>query len=221
MPTLGQKAAAEAIGTFILVFFGGMAAILNGSSLLLVALAFGLALAGAIQVYGKISGGHYNPAVSIAMLVTGRMSVNETLVYLIAQILGAALAGVLHGIIFDFEQAFITVPTANFVPATVAEVVGTFLLISVIFGVAVDKRADSNWAPWMIGMVVSAGILALGPVSGASFNPAVSLGPRLIATLTDVDAQWDSLPIYIIGPLSGVIVGALLYDLIAQPKSAK
>ncbi len=233
-PTLAQKALAELLGTFILVFFGGMAVILSGGAsaltftnygdLLAVGLAFGLALAGAIHAFGKISGGHYNPAVTTALLATRRMPLNEALVYYVAQLAGAMLAALCHALIFNFDQSamFITIPGLNigFGSAVLAEIIGTFLLVSVIFGVAVDGRAPAGWAGWMIGMAVTAGVLALGPVSGASFNPAVSLGPRVITALIGGSAQWNWLIVYIGGPLIGGVLAALIYDFVAHPNQA-
>ena len=231
-PRLSQKALAELVGTWMLVFFGGMAVILSGGAsalqfthygdLLAVGLAFGLTLAGAIYVFGKISGGHYNPAVTTAIALTRRMAWREAGVYYLAQIAGAMLAGLCHALLFDFDQTrmFITLPapTATFTAATLAELFGTFFLVSVIFGVAVDGRAPAGWAGWIIGMAIPAGALAVGPISGASFNPAVSLGPRITGTLLGASPDWNWAVIYIIGPLLGAILGAWVYDFIARPR---
>ena len=204
-----------------------MAALLSGAEatkglyagVLAVGLTFGLALALAIHIFGKISGGHYNPAVTTALLATRRIALNDALVYYVAQIAGAAVAALIQYILLEGMLITAKAGSASFSGAVIAEILGTFLLASVIFGVAVDGRAPSGWAPLMIGLAIPVGALALGPISGGSFNPAVSLGPRLVATLVGKEAVWGDMLIYIIGPLAGALLVVFLYDFVAQPRT--
>lgn len=108
----------------------------------------------------------------------------------------------------------------SFGQAVVAEVVGTYLLMTAIMALAVDRRAPAGWAPLGIGLALAAGILAVGPLTGASFNPARTFGPLVSNGLFGGEAEWGDLPLYLIGPILGALLAAFAYDAVARPRRA-
>ncbi len=176
---IGRRCLAEFIGTFALVFAGVAATTISaerGGSLLTVALAFGLVVAVMVSATLHISGGQFNPAVSVALLVTGKMNLRDTLFYVLAQLVAAtAAAFTIQAMLGGYAASDGTpVPQAPFTPmkAMVLEVILTFILVFVIFGVAVDKRGPNLVAGLLIGLTVTLDILLGGPYTGASMNPA-------------------------------------------------
>jgi aquaporin Z len=216
------------IGTFFLCF-AGIAAILSnddsiksGAGLVGIALAHGLALSIAVSVFGGISGAHVNPAVTIGMLVTGRIKPPLAAGYIVAQLVGATLAAELCALIFVGKQAivaqqlgipgpgpaFSSIPPAMIV---VVEAVLAFLLVTAVFGTAVDERGKAvKIGGFAIGLTVAFDILAAGPVTGASMNPARSFGPTLIYSLVH-EGTWHNHWCYWVGPILGGAVAALVY----------
>ena len=209
-----RRCIAEFIGTFALVFVGVGAITVapeKGGGLLSIALAFGLTVAVMVSATLHISGGQFNPAVSLALLVTGKMSLHDTLFYVLTQLVAAvAAAGALHLMFGGYATYNGTpVPTDPFTPmkALWMEVILTFVLVFVIFGVAVDKRGPNAIAGLLIGLTVTLDILLGGPYTGASMNPARSFGPALIGM------QWKAWWVYWIGPLLGGALAGLVYNL--------
>jgi len=215
-----QALVAEFLGTFFLCF-AGIAAILSttsavgsGAGIVGIALAHGLALSIAVNAFGGVSGGHCNPAVTLAMLVTGRSSPQNAVGYIIAQCAGATAAAFLCASVFPADavaQANLGIP----LPAAWAtsgvvftlEFVMTFLLVIAVFGTAVDPRgAAVKIGGFAIGLTVTFDILAGGAVTGASMNPARSFGPAL------VQGFWQWHLFYWIAPIAGGITAALIYD---------
>ena len=221
---LAQKVGAEAIGTFVLVLVGCGAIMVEAAApgrvgALGVALAFGLAVAIMVYAVGHVSGAHFNPAVTVAFAATGRFRWREVGPYCLGQCVAAcAAAAILRGLLGDVAHVGATLPAGGVGAALVAETVFTALLMFVISSVATDARAVSQMAGVAIGGAVAVGSLVSGPVSGASLNPARSLGPALVS------GAWDAPWIYVVGPLLGALVGALAYRLIrcggAEPASA-
>jgi len=232
--TLGQKCLAEFLGTAFLLFAGTGAVVATGyllgssaggvkiADLLAIALAFGFALMVMVYAIGHISGCHLNPAVSIAFALTGRLGWGEAGAYIIAQFLGALVGVLLMSLAFPLgaskalafgATSFAAMPV-DYLQAIVLEAVGTFFLLFVIMGTAVDKRAPAGVAGLAIGLTLSALILVLGPVTGASFNPARTLAPVLIQLLSGGPYPLAHLWVYIIGPIIGAIAGVLTYDLL-------
>ncbi len=211
-----KKAIAELIGTFALVFVGaGAASHLNESSgltpaffgLITVALAHGLTLAGMIYAVGHISGAHFNPAVTITMAVCGKIGRREAIAYIISQLIGAALAGFMLKLLFNTGSLGATTLAKGISPSMglLCEAVGTFLILMVIFGAAVDGRTAGNMAGLAIGLTLAALIMVFGPFTGASFNPARTFGPALAA------GQWDCcFWIYVVGPVVGGSLAGLV-----------
>jgi aquaporin Z len=208
--------AAEFIGIFALVFVGGasiMAAQMsqNSNGLLVAAIAHGVILALMVTATMRISG-HLNPAVTLGFLVTKRIEPMMAMVYIVAQLLGAVLAAYALKGIFPAEVAVATrlggqsvsIDLSSF-QAIVCEAIATFFLVFVVFGTAVDPAAPKVGG-FAIGLTVTADILAIGPLTGASMNPARSFGPALVSGI------FEGQLIYWIGPIVGAIAAALLYD---------
>lgn len=216
-PTLAQKAVVEGLGAFLLVFLGAGSIITSSyffpgsSQLLVVALAHGLALAIAVSIAMGISGGHINPAVTIAMLVSKRIGVRDSAVYIISQLVGAVIgAGVLLLIPSAFAaNSMLGAPSLNSSVSVwqgiALEGVITFVLVTAVFGTAIDKRAPKIGG-FGIGLALMLGILVVGPLTGAAANPARAFGPEFVI------GNFTNWYVYWIGPILGAIIAALIYE---------
>lgn len=208
--------AAEFIGTFALVFVGGAAIMVAvqtqaPGALLDVAVAHGLILAIMVTATMRISG-HLNPAVTLGFLTARRIEPIMAVVYLIAQLLAAALAAYALKAIFPHAIAETTRLGGQSVAADVttaqaifAEAIATFFLTFAVFATAVDPAAPKVGG-FAIGLVVTADILAIGPLTGGSMNPARSFGPAVVSGMLEGQL------IYWIGPIIGSVIAAVLYD---------
>jgi aquaporin NIP len=210
---LGRRLAAEALGTSALVFFGAgaiMVAAKYGSfGQLGIALAFGLVIAAMVYALGHISGAHLNPAVTFAFALSRHFPPRLVAAYWLAQATGAiAAALLLRASLGDIADVGATTPSGSDGQSFLWEVVLTFVLMLVIMAVATDTRAVGEAAAIAIGGTVALDALVGGPVSGASMNPARSLGPALAAV--ELDGLW----IYLLAPLLGAALGALAYQLL-------
>lgn len=211
---------AEFLGTFILCFIGisailsSTAAVGGGGGLVAIALAHGIALAVAVHIFGGISGAHINPAVTAGMLVTGRISAAMGGMYVVAQLLGGVVGAAAARTIFPIEAinaATLGIPLpAPWAPTStilLTEFILTFLLVIAVFGTAVDERGKAvKIGGFGIGLMVAVDILAGGPVTGASMNPARSFGPALVAGF------WNFHWMYWVAPVAGGCAAALLYE---------
>lgn len=241
-----KKFIAELIGTFFLVFFGTGSAVVTlliddgvdhgaaGIGLLgglgdwlAIGLAFGLTVMACIYLFGKISGAHLNPAVTIGLLVSKNISLTDSVYYIVAQVIGATLGSLLLFVCLGAPAVTIgglgaTAPglSVGYIPAMIAECIGTFFLMLVVMGVAVDKKADPGVAGISIGMTVAAVIIVLGAFTGASINPARTFGPYLMDTLLGGANLWGFFPIYLVGPIVGAILAALVYSYLAKGNDA-
>lgn len=208
--------AAEFIGTFMLVFVGGaaiMASAMSGaqSALLVIALAHGLVIAIMVTALMRISG-HFNPAVTIGFLAVRRIEPMMAGVYLGAQLIGAmagayALRGVFPEAIFTAARGggqFISLDITG-TQAFMAELIVTFMFVLVVFGTAVDPKAP-RVGGLAIGFAIAAGILAIGPITGGSMNPARSFGPAVASGV------YEGQLIYWTAPIAGGILASLLYE---------
>ena len=217
---------AEFIGTFYLCFAGIAAILCNtpavgaGSGLLGIALAHGLALSIAVNAFGGISGAHFNPAVTSGFLVTGRIKAGTAVSYVIAQLLGATVAAGFCRVIFPADAvaaAHLGIPLPAAWAGTgvvlTTEFILTYLLMTSIFGTAVDARGQAvKIGGFGIGLTVAFDILAGGAVTGASMNPARSFGPALELL------YWDWHWAYWVAPIAGACVAALVYEhLLLEP----
>jgi aquaporin Z len=212
---------AEAIGAFYLCF-AGIAAILStqapinsGAGLLGIALAHGIALSIAVSIFAGLSGAHFNPAVTLGFLATGRIPAGKALLYIIAQLIGALVAAWACKAIFpaaavSSAKLGIPLPGGDWVTTPIllgTEFILTFLLMTSIYGTAVDGRAlTMKLGGFGIGLTVAFDILAAGPVTGASMNPARSFGPALVHGYFNL--HWC----YWVAPVAGAICAALLYE---------
>jgi aquaporin NIP len=218
MPTHSEFRAyiAEGVGTFLLVFAGAGAAVINvvsdgGVTSLGIGLTFGLVVMVAIFAIGHISGAHINPAVTLAFATFGSFPWRHVPAYVIAQLIGATVAALalrwLFGNVGDLGS---TIPTAGAGQALGLEVIITFFLMFVIVAVATDERAVPGAAAVAIGGYVALAATFAGPIAGASMNPARSFGPAL-ASGTWID-HW----VYWAGPIVGALLGALVYTYIRE-----
>ena len=195
----------EAIGTFFLVFTIGMVVMEPAAPLGFAPLAIGSVLAVMIFVGGHVSGGMYNPAVSLAVAVRGKMSYADMVIYWVAQVAGAALAAYL--VIYMKGAPAQTAVAHDMVKTLIAESVFTFLLTFTVLNVATAKGTEGNsFYGWAIGMSVLAGAYAVGTVSGGAFNPAVAVGASLMGLFS-----WSEIWIYFVAQLAAAIVAALVF----------
>jgi len=225
-PALSRKLAAEVLGTFVLVFLGCGAAMASGAAsgnapdLVGTALAFGLAVLVMAYAVGHISGGHFNPAVSVGAAVAGRIAWVDVLYYVIAQLVGAVLAAlVLFGVFKGFEgfESEGHMGQNGFGDdgsglalwaALLIEVIGTAIFLWVILA-ATDKRNKliAGAAPVAIGLTLTGLHLVMIPLTGTSVNPARSLGPALFAGTDAIAQLW----VFIVAPLLGAAIAGFTY----------
>ncbi len=200
----------EALGTFVLVFVGTGSVIANGYSdgavtLVGISVAFGLVVMAMVYALGDISGAHMNPAVTIGLRLAGRVPSSIVVPYIICQCLGAIAASLLLRVIFGMEHGLGgTMPSQSTYQAFAMEGVTTFILMLVILCVTVGAKKKGITAGLVIGAVVTFDIIIAGPISGASMNPARSLGPALVGL------NLSSLWIYLIAPCIGAGIAALV-----------
>jgi MIP family channel proteins len=206
----GAAVVAEAVGTF-LFFFVGIGAVVAATDLVGVALAHGLALAVLVSALGAVSGGHFNPAVTVAVRLAGGIGWGAAVIYIVAQLVGAVAAGFAVKAVFP-EAAYTEFGGGT--PAlgdgiTVAAGIGieavlTLLLVLAVFGTAIDPRAP-KLGGIAIGLAVAADITMGGPLTGAAMNPARWFGPAVAS------GSYDNWYVWWVGPLIGAIVGAVIY----------
>jgi MIP family channel proteins len=216
-------AIAELMGTFILVFGGtavAVGAILSRPTAgtaydsLAIALAFGLTLAAVVAAIGHVSGAHVNPAVTLGMAAARKFPWNYVPIYVGAQLVGAVLAALATWLTFGGAGARSEANLAATYPAQgvgdlqafIVEILITFILVFVVMAVATDDRAPAAIAPIAVGFALAVGVFIAGPVTGGAVNPARALGPMIVAA--DLTSVW----LYILGPIIGGVLGALLYD---------
>jgi MIP family channel proteins len=221
MYTSAQKLTAEFLGTFAIVFFGEGALcadqFMHGTGnigLTGVALVHGLALAVMISAMGHISGGHFNPAVTIGFWVTKRMNTLDVILYWVAQLAGGiAAAFLLKAIIPDDTWRAVALGTPEFArdfprwAGMALEATATFFMVLVVFATTLDDRGTfRSIAGFGVGFIYSIGIIVAGPFTGGALNPARAFGPALAAT------HWANHGVFWVGPLAGGFAAALLYD---------
>ena len=202
---------AEAIATFMLVF-AGPGAILAGADLVGVAFAHGFAIMIMVYAIGHISGAHINPAVTISMWITKKIKTAKAAGYIISQLIGASIAAYFLKVMYVNADPRLHLGTTKlaegitFMNGIFIEAVITFMLVFVIFAVAVDKRAPVGFHGLAIGLTITTMILVTGVLTGASINPARTFGPALISGF------WTNHLVYWIGPIVGGSTAALLYN---------
>jgi MIP family channel proteins len=213
-----RRGAAEFVGAFALIFVGAGAVLAAGPSgepeIVAIALAHGLVIAVMVSAVGHISGGHFNPAITLGFLVTGRLAPLIAVVYWVAQFLGAiAAAAVLRWIFPDDTEATLGAPVLNpgIQPEAglLIEAILTFFLVWVVFATVTDPRGTfKSIAGLAIGFTITMDVLMGGALTGAAMNPARALGPELLAN------QWDDFWIWYVGPFAGAVIAAVAYELL-------
>ena len=205
-----RRGVAEFVGAFTLIFIGGGAGIVSGGDIVAVALANGLAIGIMVSNLGHISGGHFNPAITLAFTLARRITGRLAAVYWLAQLAGAVAAALLLRAIFLHDASLAAVPHVSGVTqwrGLLVEVVLTFFLVWAVWATAVDPRgAFKSIAGLGIGLTITMDVFMGGPVTGAAMNPARALGPQL------VENSWGQCWIYYLGPALGAVIAALGYE---------
>ena len=207
-PRVGARYAVEAIGTFFLVFTVGAAV---GSGSPLAPLAIGAVLMVMVYAGGHLSGGHYNPAVTLAVLVRGRIHLRDASAYWLVQLGAGLLAALVVRDILDPVQlarhATMTLSGHAVVAAFVAEMLFTFALCYVVLNVATSKsHPDNSFYGLAIGFTVAAGAIAVGGISGGAFNPAVTLGAAAMGMFA-----WPTLWVYMVAQILGALAAGITF----------
>jgi aquaporin Z len=197
----------ELVGTFFLVFTIGMVSVTASAG---APLAIGSMLMAMVYMGGHVSGAHYNPAVSVAVLMRGAMEKADFVPYVLAQLLGATLASAV--VVVLTGSSFAPAPATGPLQAVVAEALVTFALALVVLNVAtVEAIKGNSYYGLAIGFTVLAGASAVGNFSGGAFNPAVGIGPALVDTLSGGDSIAD-VWLYIVGPVAGGAAAAAVFE---------
>ncbi|GFY86730.1 NOD26-like intrinsic protein 4;1 [Actinidia rufa] len=213
--TTAQKVIAEVIGTYFVIFAGCGAVAVNklyGGTVTFpgICVTWGLIVMVMVYTVGHISGAHFNPTVTLTFAVFRRLPWWEVPLYILAQLGGSILASGTLSLLLDVtrEAYFGTVPAGSNVQSLVIEIIITFLLMFVISGVSTDNRAIGELGGIAVGMTIMLNVFVAGPVSGASMNPARSIGPAIVKHV------YNGLWVYIVGPLVGGLAGGFAYNLI-------
>jgi aquaporin Z len=206
-----NKYIAEFIGTFFLVLTIGCT-VIGGGTGVIAPLAIGAALMVMVYAGGHISGAHYNPAVTLGVLIRGKVMVSDVIPYIIAQIAGAAVAALVVSKCLRAGVA-VTAMTPNVGMALLAEFLFTFALVYVVLNAATAEGTSGNsFYGLAIGMTVMTGAFAVGDISGGAFNPAVAIAISMLGLST-----WSNIWIYLAANFGAAIVAAIIFNLINPP----
>jgi len=208
-----RRGVAEFAGAFTLIFIGGGAGIVSGHDIVAVALANGLAIGIMVTNLGHISGGHFNPAITLGFLATRRITPVLAVAYWISQLLGAVVAALTLRFLFHMPALLGAVPSVNQGAGFgsgrgfVLEMIMTGLLVWAVWATAVDPRgAFKAIAGLAIGLTITIDVLAGGPFTGAAMNPARAFGPELASN------HWSTWWVYWLGPAAGALIASLVYE---------
>lgn len=225
MNNLSRRLVAEALGTFMLVFFGCGAVIMNAFpgaqyNILGIALAHALALSIGVTLTMSISGGHLNPAVTLGLMLGKRITPRDAATYIVVQLLAAVVAVLVlkafipSGVAKTLAYGAPTLNTALTLPtAIMVEAVLTFILVSAVYGTVISPDAPKV-AGFGVGLVLFFAIIVGGPLTGAQLNPARAFGPALVAK------HWVAHIVWWIGPILGAVLAALLWEKVLLPKKS-
>src|SRR6188508_1737205 len=208
--TIMRKYITEFIGTFFLVLTIGCT-VIPGSAGVIPPLAIGAALMVMIFAGGHISGGHYNPAVTLGVLIRGKVKAADVVPYIVVQILGAIVAAT---VVKFLRAGIVVVPaTPKVGPAFVAEFLFTFALVYVVLNAATAEGTSGNsFYGLAIGMTVITGAFAVGDISGGAFNPAVAVGISVLGI-----SNWNNIWIYLAADFGAAVVAAMVFNMINPP----
>ena len=227
MPERGLAAyIAELIGTLLLVFFITSVVVLFvatgnqaqfGSDFAVVGLVHGFLLFGLIMMFGIVSGGHFNPAVTLAAAVIRRIDPIDAVVYILAQLSGGVLGALLtksllldEGRATHYGATSVSSLLANNTAGAVVEAIGTFVLVLVILAAVFSEKSVKDWAPLAIGTTLGFAVMVAGPLTGGSLNPARWFGPALVANF------WGGTWPYLVGPIVGSLLAALVFRFVIE-----
>ena len=225
MNKLNRKLAAEFIGTYILVFAGCGAIVVETLTGTLghigIALTFGFIVSALIYTFGHISGAHFNPAVTISFALFDEFNKKDVLAYIVAQINGAILACITLYVLFIEENKSAkelsyygsTIPSGSWYQSFIFEIILTFILMLIIYGSAVHGKAIKSFAGLAIGLTVGVEAMFAGPICGASMNPARSIAPALISG--NIESLW----VYILAPIIGSLIAGLVFIKVIKCKN--
>ena len=209
-----KKYIAEFIGTFFLILTIGCT-VIGGGSGVIAPLAIGAALMVMVYAGGHISGGHYNPAVTLGVLIRGKVRAADAVPYILAQLAGAALATM--AVKFLRAGVAVTPMVPNVGPAVLAEFLFTFALVYVVLNSATAEGTSGNsFYGLAIGMTVMTGAFAVGDISGGAFNPAVALGISMLGL-----SSWENIWIYLVANFGAAIAAAIVFKLTNPPDPEK
>jgi MIP family channel proteins len=218
---------AELIGTLLLVFFitsvvtlflstGSQAQF--GSDFAVIGLVHAFLLFGLIVMFGVVSGGHFNPAVTIGALAIKRISAIDGVIYILAQLSGGVLGALLtkallldEGRATNYGAAQVSGLLAGNFAGTIVEAIGTFCLVLVILAAVFSKKSFKEWAPLAIGTTLGFIVMVGGPLTGGSFNPARWFGPALVSN------TWGDVWPYLVGPIVGALLAAAVFRFVLEP----
>lgn len=226
---------AEAIGTFLLVFFITSVVVLFvatgnqaqfGSDYAVVGLAQGLALFGLVVIFRSASGGHFNPVVTLGALAVKRIAAIDALIYTLAQLAGGILGALLtKGLLVDegratnYGAAEVTGLLGGNFQGAIVEALGAFVLVLVVLVALYSSKGPKDWAPFAYGTTLTFLVMVGGPLTGGAFNPARWLGPALVGN------EWGGVWPYLVGPIVGALVAVAVFRFVIEagggPKAAK
>lgn len=204
---------AEFLGAFVLLFFGGLSILASGGDLVVISFGFGLALLAGLYAFGEVSGGHFNPAVSLGAFLDKRIDSSTMLQYWVAQLAGFVVAGV--GLLIASDQDAVastaTIPSIEVGSALLLEIILTAVFVAVIL--AVTKSEQNKGTIFAAISLTLAGIhLSSASLTGASVNPGRTLGSAIIGS------EFSDVWVYLVGPLVGAGLGWVLYRLVTMGK---
>ena len=226
-----QRLGAEVIGTAFLVFIGvgsvPATLIVNGKApftmadLGMISLAFATVVVATVYALGHIGGNHINPAVTLGLAVSGKFPWSQVPAYIGAQVVGAIIGAAAIIGVLGKKASEVGLGVASYADtvgvgqAFAAEFVGTFILVFTIFGV-INHKAPAGFAGLAIGLVVFAAIIPVAPTTGASINPARTIGPMLIQQVAGGSVNWGQLPVYLVAELLAGVVAAIAYTALVR-----
>ncbi len=218
---------AELIGTFLLVFFITSVVVLFlstgeqasfGTDFSVIGLAHAFLLFGLIVMFGVVSGGHFNPAVTLAAWAIKRISSVDALIYMLAQLSGGVLGALLcKGLLLDegrathYGAATVSPILGSDFRGSIIEAIGVFCLVLVILAAVYSKKSVKDWAPLAIGTTLGFIVMVGGPLTGGSYNPARWFGPALVGN------EWGGVWPYLVGPIVGSLLAAAVFKFVLEP----
>ncbi|MBA0659378.1 hypothetical protein Goklo_011523 [Gossypium klotzschianum] len=222
LPSTMQKAVAELLGTYFLIFIGCGSALINDFEPLTIvdiAIVWGMVLMAAIYAVGHISGAHFNPAVTLALAAGQKFSWKLVPMYMVSQLLGSTLASLTLRALFHHRGIEVTVTqykdSTSDLEAFAWEFIATFILMFNVCAIATDHRACKAVAGAAIGATVLFNVIVAGPITGASMNPARSLGPAVVSGV------YENLWVYIVAPVLGAMAATFVYSVLRAPEPEK